>query len=208
MRYHEIIRHYEACLRRHGDSHLGVDWPNADDARTRYDVMLDVVRPSVGPVRLLDVGCGSGALLTRIRERGLSHIQYEGLDISDAFVALARHKFPDIQFHTLDLLATDRPLPACDYAVMNGVFTEKLTLSFDEMFSYFRTFVGKVFEGVRCGLAVNVMSTHVQWQRDDLFHLPIDAAAAFVTDALSRHFIVRADYGLFEYTLYIYRRPA
>ena len=42
--YHTIIDHYEACLARHGDSHLGVDWPNAADAETRYRVMLDVIR--------------------------------------------------------------------------------------------------------------------------------------------------------------------
>ena len=29
--YKEIIEHYENCLAKHGDTHLGVDWPNADD---------------------------------------------------------------------------------------------------------------------------------------------------------------------------------
>ena len=48
--YQSIIEHYEACLARHGDSHLGVDWPNAADAETRYRVMLDVIRqPDDGP---------------------------------------------------------------------------------------------------------------------------------------------------------------
>jgi hypothetical protein len=59
-RYLEIAAHYEACLERHGDSHLGVDWPNAQDAETRYRVMLDVIRPQeAGPVSLLDFGCGA-----------------------------------------------------------------------------------------------------------------------------------------------------
>ena len=39
--YSSIIEHYESCLAKHGDSHLGVDWPNARDAATRYGVMLD-----------------------------------------------------------------------------------------------------------------------------------------------------------------------
>ena len=40
----ELVAHYESCLRAHGDNHRGVDWPNAVDARTRYRVMLDVIR--------------------------------------------------------------------------------------------------------------------------------------------------------------------
>ena len=46
--YHTIIDHYERCLARHGDSHLGVDWPNAADAETRYRVMLDSLRAASG----------------------------------------------------------------------------------------------------------------------------------------------------------------
>mgnify|MGYP006179677761 CR=1 FL=1 len=29
---HDLIDHYEACLDAHGDTHRGVDWPNAADA--------------------------------------------------------------------------------------------------------------------------------------------------------------------------------
>ena len=45
-RYQSIAAHYEACLEQHGDTHLGVDWPNADDVETRHRVMLDVIRRS------------------------------------------------------------------------------------------------------------------------------------------------------------------
>jgi hypothetical protein len=49
------------------------------------------------------------------------------------------------------------------------------------------------------------MSHHVDWQRDDLFHLPFDTLAAFLRTEVSRHFLFRADYGLYEYTVYVYR---
>ena len=57
----------------------------------------------------------------------------------------------------------------------------------------------------RRGLAFNVISKHVDWERDDLFHLPCDALIAFLKAELSRHCVVRHDYGLFEYTTYVYR---
>ncbi len=49
-------------------------------------------------------------------------------------------------------------------------------------------------------MAFNVMSTLVDWQRDDLFHLSFDTMAQYVSQALSRHFVVRHDYGAYEYT--------
>ena len=57
----------------------------------------------------------------------------------------------------------------------------------------------------RRGIAFNVMSKHVDWERDDLFHLPFDVLAAFLRAEISRHYQFRADYGLYEYTAYVYR---
>ena len=37
------------------------------------------------------------------------------------------------------------------------------------------------------------------------FHLPFDELAPFLTRELSRNFVLRNDYGLFEYTAYVYR---
>ncbi|HUE16062.1 MAG TPA: hypothetical protein VMR25_17965, partial [Planctomycetaceae bacterium] len=55
-KYGELVAHYESCLRAHGDNHRGVDWPNAVDARTRYRVMLDVIRQTnFAAARLLDL---------------------------------------------------------------------------------------------------------------------------------------------------------
>ena len=95
--------------------------------------------------------------------------------------------------------------PSFDYIIMNGVFTEKNTLSFDEMFSYFQKVILRVFPKAKIGLAFNVMSKHVDWEREDLFHLPFDVLAAFLMKNVSRKFYIRNDYGLYEYTTYVFR---
>ena len=206
--YHSIIEHYEQCLAEHGDSHLGVDWPNAEDAETRYRVMLDLVRPPHGyPVTLLDFGCGAAHLHDYLARHDRSDISYIGVDASPQFIELSRRKFPLTSFHCIDVLANDAPLPESDYIVMNGVLTEKRGLSFEEMFAYMSRLLPRVFGFARVGLAFNVMSHHVDWERDDLFHVPFDALAAFLKAHLSRHFTFRADYGLYEYTAYVYREP-
>jgi hypothetical protein len=56
------------------------------------------------------------------------------------------------------------------------------------------------------GVAFNVMARHVDWMRDDLFHLSLDEMASFACRELSRDFVIRNDYGLYEYTVYVYKR--
>lgn len=205
--YLSIVSHYESCLERHGDSHLGVDWPKAADVQTRYRVMLEVIRSDSNRrrVTLLDFGCGAAHLNNYIVEHGLDHIEYAGLDLSEKFVRLSQSKFPAAKFFCLDLLDENASMPTFDYIVLNGVFTEKRELSFDQMLSYFKQLVSRVFDYATVGIAFNVMTKHVDWEREDLFHLPFDTLAEFLKKELTRNFVFRNDYGLYEYTTYLYR---
>ena len=201
------MSHYENCLERHGDTHLGVDWPNKKDADTRYQVMLELIQPTPprGASRLLDFGCGASHFYEYILAHGIRNITYSGLDLSEKFIALSKRKFPTNAYYCVDLLEEPANVPVFDYVVLNGVFTEKRSLGFDEMFSYFKQLVKKVFERAEIGIAFNVMSKHVDWERDDLFHLPFDLLAAFLGQNVSRNFVFRNDYKLYEYTTYVYR---
>ena len=61
MNYKDIVDHYEDCYKQHGDSHLGVDWPNKADADTRYRIMTEGVEYCGGD-SILDFGCGLALL--------------------------------------------------------------------------------------------------------------------------------------------------
>src|SRR5579885_422110 len=206
-KYLSIVSHYESCLERHGDTHLGVDWPKEEDVETRYRMMLEVTKPEHrgDRVRLLDFGFGTSHLYEHILRRGIGGIEYAGLDLSEKFVRLSRSKYPANTYYCADILDDAVSLPRFDYVVLNGVFTEKRELSFEEMFSYFKRVLKKVFAHSDIGLAFNAMSKHVDWERDDLFHLPFDTLASFLTSELTRNFVFRNDYGLYEYTAYVYR---
>ena len=205
--YLSIIRHYESCLEKYGDTCRGVDWPNAEDAQVRYRVMLEVIKTKLAEkVSLLDFGCGASHLYEYILRNRQDYIEYSGLDLSPAFIDLSQKKFPSIRYYGVDILDTSASLPDFDYIVMNGVFTEKRELTFDAMLTYFKDVVAWAFNKARVAIAFNVMSPHVDWQRPDLFYLPLDTLAAFLIEDLSRDFVIRNDYGLYEYTTYVYRR--
>ena len=79
--YNSIISHYEDCLEKHGDSHLGVDWPKIEDVDKRYQVMLELIKFDgqnlISPT-LLDFGCGTAHLLEYIIRSNHRNIKYFG----------------------------------------------------------------------------------------------------------------------------------
>lgn len=206
-KYKEIIKHYENCLDKHGDTHLGVDWPNEEDVFKRYKVMMELItrKKDTDQLTLLDFGCGTAHLQDYIYNNSFSNLIYSGLDISEKFVAVCKGKYPETSFYCGDVLNPNFELPAFDYIIMNGVFTEKRELSFEEMWEYFTQLINKVFSLCNKGVAFNVMSTQVDWERDDLFHVSLDKLANFLCLNVTRDFVIRNDYGLYEYTVYIYK---
>ena len=60
----------------------------------------------------------------------------------------------------------------------------------------------------RIGVAFNVITKQVDWERDDVFHLPVDDLLTFLAHRVSRHVHIRHDYGPYEYKVYVYREPA
>lgn len=202
-----IMKHYEKCLDLYGDTHLGVDWPNKEDAKLRYSVMKDlIVQEDLNSrISLLDFGCGASHFFEYLKDIDLNYVDYSGLDISSKFVTLSKDKFPGNNYYCVDILRNDIDLPQFDYAILNGVFTEKCDLSFEEMFSFFQAVLSRVFEKVNTGMAFNVMSKNVDWERDDLFHLSLDLLTEFLSKNISRKYIIRNDYGLYEYTVYVYK---
>jgi SAM-dependent methyltransferase len=207
--YLSIVAACEADLERYGDNYRGVGWTRSqEEVDRRYRVMLEVMRPGhVTPISLLDFGCGASHLYGYLLAHGPSGIDYSGLDLSQRFLELSRSKYPDIRYYEVDPLEEPGALPDFDYVVMNGVFNYRGDLSHDTMRSYLERLVSAVYAHARLGIAFNVMSTQVDWQRSDLFHLPMDTLASFLAGTLSRHFVIRHDYGLYEYTAYVYRAP-
>src|SRR5258706_14092854 len=205
--YKVIIDHYENCLTKYGDNHRGVDWPNEEDASKRYEIMLNVLsyRRQRDTTSLLDFGCGTAGLYEYLQHHSTSSVSYSGLDVSPKFIEVCKRKFPYLDFYEIDILKGSGKIPAFDFVVMNGVFTEKRELSFDEMLLYFKSMLRIIFKKANIGIAFNVMSKQVDCEREDLFHLPQDLLTDFLVKDISRHYVIRNDYGLYEYTVYVFK---
>ena len=210
-----LLEAYDRSLLDRGDTAGSARPPNDADRRARFDAMLDVIdRPRESPVVLCDFACGTGDLLAHIRNRGLPHITYIGADRSAKALAHARARFPDATFVEVDIDAPNADLGAiaCDYLVVNDLFTRRFRLSQGEMWSFLVASIELLWPKVRHGLAFNVMAKEADRGRDDLLRVPMDDAAGLLRRLAGGRVRIRADYAPDEYTAFAHRekpqRPA
>jgi len=207
--YKSLVKLVEGFFEIHGDSHQGLGYPKPDGFHDRYRVFLDVIRfgPAIeGKCTILDIGCGTGCLLDEIKASGRKDIDYRGVDLSPALLEAAQRKHREADFICGDPFDLEEIWSAGpDYVVFGGIFTCRLQMSEEEMTDYMIRFLRLAFAHCHRGLVFNVMSHHVDWQREDLFHVPFDRMAEILKANLSRNYIFRADYGLYEYAVYVYK---
>jgi hypothetical protein len=134
-------------------------------------------------------------------------VDYLGVDVFDAPLALARTRWPQHRFELRDVRDSPLPPQSFDWALICGVFTGRFTLGREQMEQMAHETLEMAWSAARIGVTFNAMSTHVDWERDDLFHWPLDAIMSFCKDRLSRHVAVRLDYGLWEVAICARRTP-
>jgi cyclopropane fatty-acyl-phospholipid synthase-like methyltransferase len=209
MNYLNIADYYKQCLIEHGDSNLGVNWPNKSDVDVRHEVMLNILQKNetTTSMSLLDFGCGLGHFYEYIKNNNfIPLVSYTGIDINNEHIEMARKKHPNLNWIATDIHTDNTQIyEKYDYIICNGVFTVKHTLSHEQMWEFMTSTLEKLWTKTNKGIAFNVMSKLVDWERDDLFHVSMDELGLFLKNNLSRNFIIRNDYKLYEYTVYIYK---
>ena len=161
-----------------------------------------------GSFTLLDVGCGPGFAVPFLEERfGPMAGRYLGIDISEALILEARRLWTDQRFEVRDIVADPLPQRSFNYTVLNGVLTAKYSLSDEAMENFACQILESCWQATKTAMSFNVMSPHVDWTRDDLFHWSLDKAAAFSVARLSRNLNIISDYGLYEYSVQVFRSP-
>lgn len=84
-----------------------------------FDVFINSLRalPDLGPdTTLLEIGCSSGFYSEVLEIAGMS-MKYAGCDYSEAFIRLARERYPSIEFQVEDATALNYPDCSVDVVV-------------------------------------------------------------------------------------------
>lgn len=216
--YLKIADHYKEKFAKYGDTPQGYDWENYNDMQTRYKTMFELVSLDKNKNyfkgdSILDFGCGAGGFYHYL-DSFTNGLKYVGIDINEQAIITAREKYPEGSFGLLDIHSSEGEEAfnnpkicneSYDYIVCNGTFTVKGKLTHDQMSEFMCSTLEKLWKKTNKGIAFNLMSKNVDWERDDLYHVSMDQIVQWLTDNLSRNIVVRSDYKLYEYTIYVYR---
>jgi SAM-dependent methyltransferase len=196
----EIALYYGDKLRRFGATPAGVDWKDEFSQIVRFDQLLKVIEdPSESVV---DLGCGFGALLGHMRQRGNTGA-YRGVDISAEMIHAARSLYthePQAMFEIGTIPSGEE-----DYALASGIFNVRLGYDDATWQKYILATLAELDKASRRGFAFNCLTSYSDANRmaDHLFY----GDPCFYFDvckrAYSRQVALLHDYGLYEFTVIV-----
>lgn len=180
----------------HGDRPEAVRWSPAGQL-LHYRAMLDI--GDVDGSKILDYGCGKGDFYWFLKDSGIS-VEYSGFDINDKLIALAKQKFPGVDFRVFDI-EKDRLTEEFDYIFLCGVFNLRIQ-GLDETIKNTLT---KLFSSCGIALAFNALSAYNPRKDFELHYVYPEEMISFAAKNLSPHISLRHDRMNYDFTMFVYK---
>lgn len=193
----EIIKRYTERYEKLGRTVQTLGSGTDEHQTIRYRVLSEIA--DLGGQRVLDVGCGFGGFLDYCRHFG-QPMTYTGIDIVPVLLDEARKKHPYGKFIEMDVLDAPDDMEF-DYVVSSQGFNNRLRYS--DNWDMMREVIAKCFKLARKGVAIDMMSTHVDFQEDHLYYFDPGKVFDFAK-SLTKRVTIRHDYPLFEFCIYLF----
>ena len=187
---------YTANLAEHGASSASVGWPDADAQRLRFDKLAYVVDTDA-PITVNDWGCGYGAMFRYLDER-FTLGGFNGYDISAEMLAAARAFVDDPRARWVRGAEVSE---TADYSFVSGTFNVRMDASDAAWQRYIEDTLRLLARRSRRGFAFNLLTTYVDWRKDELFYADPAHFFAFCRENISRYVTLLHDYPLYEWTI-------
>lgn len=196
-----VRKYYEAKLRDHGATPLGVDWNGETSQRIRFNELSKVVVEADNEVISLDdYGCGYGAYLHYLLELGFRRLDYLGLDISADMVNEARRLHAQGAFEVGSTSSR-----VADYAVASGIFNVALDQERTSWEQYIMDTLDAMHSATRRGFAFNCLTSYsdVEYRRPHLYYGDPGFFFDHCKRRYSRKVALLHDYPLYEFTIIV-----
>jgi len=203
----KIKQEYEShLLMSDPNSPEAAHWKGKDKTWLRFKILTEI--DNLNNKKVLDFGCGNALLMDFLNERGIK-CEYHGWDISERMIEVAKKRHPKAKFKVINIFHEDLSeyVNFFDYILISGVFYIKVDGEESVHKKWIEQILLKLWNLSKKGLAVNFMTEYVDWRDSSLYYCPINEIIIFCVDNLSRWFVIRHDYQLWEFTVYIYKEP-
>jgi len=202
-----MAAHYSSLAKRHGDSPRAAQWRGAPSQERRYDILFEI--GDLSTAKILDFGCGTGAMYASLRRRYNYAGEYVGCDISDGMLKLARRKFPGVRFETIDIFS-GAPSEMFDYVFVSGAFNN----DHPEAYEFVIAAIPALFACARKGFAFNALSAYAGRRVIELIYLDPLELFDWIRRDVTPLVTLRHDYRIEDedlpedFTLYLRRKGA
>ncbi|MBF0096743.1 MAG: class I SAM-dependent methyltransferase [Magnetococcales bacterium] len=194
----QIIDLYEKRLEELGNDVRTVGWSSRESQWLRFQVLTRGL--ALQGRTILDIGCGLGDLVVFLDQQTGGDYRYLGIDISPRLIdrAATLHGGGNRAFRTGDLLQMTDVEPA-DLVLMSGALTFRVS---DNM-ALAQSMLRRMYALTRESMAVNFLSSHVDYQLEKNFHYDPSQIFSFAKK-LTPWVALWHDYPLWEFTLQLH----
>jgi SAM-dependent methyltransferase len=196
-----VAEFYSTRIKEFGETHDGVDWPSVDRQEIRF-VQFERLLPKGESFRLLDLGCGYGALYDWLLARGFRP-DYRGIDVSEEMIAHAKRRHegdPRCRFET-----GDHPSAPADYVCASGIFNVKLDAPLDQWHRHVVVTVEAMSDTCTRGFAFNMLTSYREPHRK-MDHLYYGDPIFWLDECLRKYgpdVALLHDYELWDFTIIV-----
>ncbi len=193
---------YSDGLRTHGRSPKSLGWKDTAGQSLRFSKLRQVLLPqdAKAGIRVIDWGCGYGAMFGYLKRHGVRVLAYDGYDISRSMIDEARQTIDDPR---ATFIHSDRVKRAADYAFVSGTFNVRLRANRAVWTRHIERTLMALAAKCTKGLAFNLLTTHVDWKVPHLYYGDPSYFFTFCKRHIARNIVLLHDYPLYEWTLLI-----
>lgn len=192
---------YTGSLAEYGIDPKAVGWRDADSQALRFEKLayvLDLDSPT-GGISINDWGCGYGAMFDFLDHRPNIELRaYHGYDVSAEMLSAARAHVDDPRAEFINSSEISRP---ADYTFVSGTFNVRADASERQWAEYVKGTILEIAERSQRGFAFNLLTSYVDWKKDDLFYADPAEFFRFCRRRISRFVTLLHDYPLYEWTI-------
>ncbi len=207
--HEELITYYEKKLKKHKTGGLAVDWNCEEAQELLFFALLDGLNKEhlrSGKVKILDVGCGLGALYDFLKRRGYK-VDYTGIDIAPEMVKECQRRYPKATFEVRDILENPYPENSFDYVFLSG----SVSLRLHNHERYVRRMIYRMFSFARVALSFNLLSARAllesrAFQLDELRYYPSPAAILEFCHTLTPLLNLRHEAAGWTFTMQLFKK--
>jgi SAM-dependent methyltransferase len=108
---------YEAAIKKHGITPMGLNWFSVLSQETRFDVLLEMLPNDLESYTLCDAGCGFGDFYTYMEKNSQMCKKYTGIDTLEFMCSVAKKR---TGCEIVQANICKEQLPHADYYICSG----------------------------------------------------------------------------------------